>query len=148
MLTLHTELSFRGDFRTTTGYLVKLLEEEIFVQNRFSTGWLDKLISAQVQSDRPDPHLVAVCGMVFKAAKTWENNDKEALSAVEKGQTPRKSLLATSSTVDFIYDGMPLRAETDVYRRSVQVQSAFYWSRVCLGNREWFQQSDFIQADD
>lgn len=48
------EISIRGDFRTTVEYLVQLLEHEYFSKNIIDTGWLDYLISKQVQvSNRP-----------------------------------------------------------------------------------------------
>ena len=43
------EISIRGDFRTTVEYLVQLLEHEYFSKNIIDTGWLDYLISKQVQ---------------------------------------------------------------------------------------------------
>lgn len=43
------ELSIRGDFRTTVEYLIQLLEHEYFSKNIIDTGWLDFLISKQVQ---------------------------------------------------------------------------------------------------
>jgi acetyl-CoA carboxylase/biotin carboxylase 1 len=99
-------LSIRGEFRTTIEYLVKLLEDDTFVQNQVSTGWLDALIASQVRTDRPESCLAAVCGAVYKSAKLWERDYREALNAVEKGQTPQKSLLATTTTVEFIYEGI------------------------------------------
>ena len=46
------EISIRGDFRTTVEYLVQLLEHEYFSKNIIDTGWLDYLISKQVQVSR------------------------------------------------------------------------------------------------
>lgn len=43
------ELSIRGDFRTTVGYLIGLLEHEEFFDNNFDTAWLDRLIAMKVQ---------------------------------------------------------------------------------------------------
>jgi acetyl-CoA carboxylase/biotin carboxylase 1 len=86
--------------------LVKLLEDQTFIDNKVSTGWLDALIASQVRTDRPDSHLAAICGAVYKAAKLWERDNREALNAVEKGQTPQKKLLATTTLVEFIYEGM------------------------------------------
>lgn len=43
------EISIRGDFRTTVEYLIQLLEHEFFSKNIIDTGWLDFLISKQVQ---------------------------------------------------------------------------------------------------
>lgn len=98
------ELSIRGEFRTTIEYLVKLLEDDTFIENKVSTGWLDALIASEVRTDRPDKHLAALCGAVYKSAKVWERDYAEALAAVEKGQTPLKGLLATTTLVEFIYE--------------------------------------------
>ena len=59
------ELSIRGDFRTTVEYLTKLLETESFQNNCCDTGWLDKLITENVQvgsqSLCPDSYAVWLC---------------------------------------------------------------------------------------
>ena len=71
------EISIRGDFRTTVEYLVQLLEHEYFSKNIIDTGWLDYLISKQVQVSKlqgyydqnssywlwPEVHVV-VCDLV------------------------------------------------------------------------------------
>ena len=56
-----SELSIRGDFRTTVEYLIKLLESDAFVENRVDTGWLDDLIVNKVQSEKPDVTLSLMC---------------------------------------------------------------------------------------
>lgn len=48
------ELSIRGDFRTTIEYLIKLFETENYLQNKFDTGWLDKLIADKIKTEKPD----------------------------------------------------------------------------------------------
>ena len=85
---------------------MKLLEDETFVKNRVSTSWLDNLISLRDRSDKVAPHLATICGSVYKAAKLWDDGHREVLAAIEKGQTPHKSHLATFSLVEFIYDGL------------------------------------------
>ena len=50
------EISIRGDFRTTVEYLVQLLEHEYFSKNIIDTGWLDYLISKQVQVSKPQSY--------------------------------------------------------------------------------------------
>ena len=56
------ELSDSGEFRTTVEYIVKLLEMEIFRENRVTTAWLDELIKQKFKSERPDRMTVVVCG--------------------------------------------------------------------------------------
>jgi biotin carboxylase len=44
-----SQVSIRGDFRTTVEYLIKLLETDEFISNEISTVWLDLLIAEKVQ---------------------------------------------------------------------------------------------------
>lgn len=46
----------------------QLLESQDFIQNRISTGWLDRLIQARVQSDRPETIVATICTAVHLAA--------------------------------------------------------------------------------
>lgn len=59
-----------------------------------------------METERVEPVLAATCGAVYKSVTWYERNFAEALAAIEKGQTPQKALLATSTFVDFIYDGV------------------------------------------
>lgn len=61
------ELSIRGDFRTTVEYLIILAETDEFMDNRIDTGWLDKLITDRVQSERPDAMLAVICAALHIA---------------------------------------------------------------------------------
>ncbi|KAH3668226.1 hypothetical protein OGAPHI_001980 [Ogataea philodendri] len=99
------ELSIRGDFRTTVEYLIKLLETPDFEDNTITTGWLDELISKKLTAERPDPTVAVVCGAVTKAHQQCEDNRKEYIASLEKGQVPSKELLKTIYNVDFIYEG-------------------------------------------
>ncbi|KAI8854496.1 carboxyl transferase domain-containing protein [Chytridium lagenaria] len=74
------ELSFRGDFRTTVEYLIKLLEADSFISNTVTTGWLDDLIAKRVETEKPDVMLTVICG-----------------------QTPNRTLLTTKVAFEFIY---------------------------------------------
>ncbi|KAG7708330.1 hypothetical protein KL914_002056 [Ogataea haglerorum] len=99
------ELSIRGDFKTTVEYLIKLLESPDFEDNTITTGWLDELISKRLTSERPDTHVAVICGAVTKAHQACEENKKEYIACLEKGQVPSKELLKTIFNVDFIYEG-------------------------------------------
>ena len=64
------EISIRGDFRTTVEYLVQLLEHEYFSKNIIDTGWLDYLISKQVQVSKHAPRLwLQFCGYIKRLKK-------------------------------------------------------------------------------
>jgi acetyl-CoA carboxylase/biotin carboxylase 1 len=97
------ELSIRGDFQTTTEYLIKLLETPAFIDNAISTGWLDELITRK-QVDRIDPILAAVCGAVCQAHLASEACISKYRASLEKGHVPARDALKTLFPIDFIYD--------------------------------------------
>ncbi|KAI5951033.1 ACC1 [Candida jiufengensis] len=99
------ELSIRGDFRTTVEYLIKLLETPDFEDNTITTGWLDELITKKLTAERPDPIIAVVCGAVTKAHIQAEEERKDYINSLEKGQVPHKNLLKTIFPVEFIYEG-------------------------------------------
>ncbi|KAF0496183.1 acetyl-CoA carboxylase [Gigaspora margarita] len=101
------ELSIRGDFRTTVEYLIKLLETNAFEENKFTTGWLDTLISHEnLTVERPDKMLAIICGAVAKAYTKSQECLSEYKRFLEKGQIPSKDILQTVFTIDFIYEGV------------------------------------------
>ncbi|KND02645.1 uncharacterized protein SPPG_01732 [Spizellomyces punctatus DAOM BR117] len=108
------ELSIRGDFRTTVEYLIKILETGTYIDNNVTTGWLDVLISRKVEIEKPDSILTAICGAVVKAHTRFEANLAEYHRALEKGQTPARSLLVTTALVDFIYNNVQYKISTSV----------------------------------
>ncbi|KAK6453877.1 acetyl-coenzyme-A carboxylase [Scheffersomyces xylosifermentans] len=99
------ELSIRGDFRTTVEYLIKLLETPDFENNTITTGWLDELITKKLTAERPDPVVAVVCGASAKAHIQAEEDKREYIQSLEKGQVPNKSLLKTIFPIEFIYEG-------------------------------------------
>ncbi|KAJ3053083.1 acetyl-coenzyme-A carboxylase [Rhizophlyctis rosea] len=100
------ELTIRGDFRTTTEYLVKILETSTYIDNQVTTGWLDQLIAKKVEIEKPDSILTAICGAVVKAHARFEANVGEYTKALEKGQSPSRALLTTTAPVEFIYQNV------------------------------------------
>lgn len=96
------ELSIRGDFRTTVEFLIKLLETEIYIENKFTTGWLDTLISKNISSEKPDIALSAICGAVYKGYCHAQSNLLGFKHALSKGQPPNVSLLQLNCVVQFI----------------------------------------------
>ncbi|KAI9096466.1 acetyl-CoA carboxylase [Phlyctochytrium arcticum] len=122
------ELSIRGDFRTTVEYLIKILETDTYCDNAVTTGWLDVMISRKVEIEKPDSILTAICGAVVKAHTRFEENMAEYNRALEKGQTPARSLLVTSAPVEFINNNVQYKIQTAVtgpesYRLSVNGSS-------------------------
>ncbi|KAJ1957456.1 acetyl-coenzyme-A carboxylase [Linderina pennispora] len=103
------EISIRGDFRTTVEYLVRLLEMSDFSGNRFTTAWLDRLISDHLTAERPDPELAVICGATCMAQAESERLLAEFKTAMDRGQAPSKALLRTTFLVEFIYEGVRYR---------------------------------------
>ncbi|KAJ1938712.1 acetyl-coenzyme-A carboxylase, partial [Linderina macrospora] len=103
------EISIRGDFRTTVEYLVRLLEMPDFSDNRFTTAWLDRLISDHLTAERPDPELAVICGATCMAQAESARLLAEFKTAMDRGQAPSKALLRTTFLVEFIYEGVRYR---------------------------------------
>ncbi|WLF76810.1 acetyl-coenzyme-A carboxylase [Lodderomyces elongisporus] len=99
------ELSIRGDFKTTVEYLIKLLETPDFEDNKITTGWLDELITKKLTAERPERFVAVVCGAIAKAHIQADEEKKEYIQSLERGQVPHKDLLRTIFPVEFIYEG-------------------------------------------
>ncbi|CAK9435969.1 uncharacterized protein LODBEIA_P05660 [Lodderomyces beijingensis] len=99
------ELSIRGDFRTTVEYLIKLLETPEFEDNKITTGWLDELITKKLTAERPERVVAVVCGAIAKAHMQADEERKDYIQSLERGQVPHKDLLRTIFPIDFIYEG-------------------------------------------
>ncbi|KAF8141976.1 acetyl-CoA carboxylase [Boletus edulis] len=106
MIVALKELSIRGDFRTTVEYLIKLLELEAFIDNTFTTGWLDSLISNKLTAERPDATLAVVCGAVTKGHLAADACLSEYKRILDKGQVPPRDFLKTVFSIDFIYENI------------------------------------------
>ncbi|XP_053202232.1 acetyl-CoA carboxylase-like isoform X2 [Panonychus citri] len=100
------ELSIRGDFRTTVEYLITLLETEAFQRNEIDTGWLDKLISERVQSDKPKTTIALICGSIHVADTKFSANWQNFESSLQKGQIPHSNTLNNFVSVELIYENV------------------------------------------
>ncbi|EEB08176.1 acetyl-CoA/biotin carboxylase [Schizosaccharomyces japonicus yFS275] len=103
------EVSIRGDFRTTVEYLIRLLETSAFTENRFTTGWLDTLISQKLTSEKPDKILAVVCGALVRAHATSEEQHRAFRSYLERGQVPSRDFLKNIYDIEFIYENQRYR---------------------------------------
>jgi len=99
------ELSIRGDFRTTVEYLIKIIETDVFGNNAFHTGWLDRLIAENVQAERPDTMLGVVCGALHVGDKDILNCYQTFQSMLERGQILPITAIKNSVPVELIYEG-------------------------------------------
>ena len=100
------ELSIRGEFRTTVEYIVKLLETDIFRENRITTAWLDELIKQKFKSERPDRMTVVVCGAICLAVTEFNSLFTQCQELIEKQQLPPNSMLKSSVDVQFVYEAV------------------------------------------
>ncbi|KAI3661152.1 hypothetical protein MP638_005589 [Amoeboaphelidium occidentale] len=124
------QLSIRGDFRTTVEYLIKLLQTDDFSQNSIHTGWLDGLIKANVQAEKPDKFVAVLCCAFGKAYMAFTQGEKDFLSSLERGQVDSKDLLKPEMTFPVVYDGYKykmkvVRTSADSLAASLDGKSKF-----------------------
>ena len=100
------ELSIRSDFRTTVEYLIKLLQSDKFVDNKFSTDWLDELISHKISSKKPDPFLAVICGAATKAYIASKHNRLQYMEALKRGHIPFPNLLCEAFNIEFKHENI------------------------------------------
>ncbi|KIH68854.1 Carbamoyl-phosphate synthase L chain, ATP binding domain protein [Ancylostoma duodenale] len=101
MLCALQELELRASFASQVSYLVDMLKEPDFTENRFNTQWLDNRIANKVLQKAPLPRheMIAISSAVIGHARVTAafNNFK---NAVERGQViPTKDLTET-----FLFD--------------------------------------------
>lgn len=116
------ELSIRGDISTTVDYISKLIEFDDFVNNDIDTGWLDKLIKANVDGIGSEKGLKrisssakvntlsndtnAVIGALIVAFDSTSAGEEQFIDGLEKGQLPSQSLLRMERVVELILNGV------------------------------------------
>ena len=106
------ELSIRGDFRTTIEYLIKLFETENYLQNKFDTGWLDKLISEKIKTEKPDLMLSIICTALHIADQKIVAKFHNFQSNLERGQILPLNSLCMSIKVDLVHENFQYKLQT------------------------------------
>jgi len=124
------ELSIRGDFRTIVEHLVMILEKQQFQVNSFNTGWLDELIAAKEQADKPDLILSLICGSLNIAHQTIQSNFQSFKTSLERGQTQPASLLGNTVSVDLIYAGFKYKVS------ATRTSPSHYWLELNGSHKE------------
>ncbi|CAD6185016.1 unnamed protein product [Caenorhabditis auriculariae] len=113
MLIALKELELRATFASQVSYLVDLLMEPDFTNNRFNTQWLDNRIAQKVKQkvDLPMSEIIAISAAVIGHARVTSvfNNFK---NAIERGQV----LPPTDLTETFLFD---LVKDLKIYRVTV-----------------------------
>lgn len=107
------ELQIRGDIRTTTEYIIKLLQSDDFMNNKIDTDWLDGRIAraSQLAIEEnakycPPPVLVAACGAALQGYSYFDNRDKEYMDSMNMGQVPPLETLSAKVNVDLIFNNI------------------------------------------
>lgn len=105
MLCALQELELRATFTSQVSYLVDLLKEEDFKQNRFNTQWLDRRIADKVPQKIPilNHDLIAISSAVIglNRANSAFNNFR---NAIERGQVLPTGDLTETFLFDLIKD--------------------------------------------
>ena len=104
------DLTIYGAIRTTTQYLIAMLELEDYKDNLIDTQWLDGLIANKSINSRvpegADKYLTVVFGAVVKANAALTQLRNEATTALDYGRVPHDALLCTTFPVELILDAV------------------------------------------
>jgi len=111
MLSALSELSIRGEIRTTAEYLQSLLEFDDYVNNNYNTSWLDALISTKIKLEKPDTFLVVTCGALHTLHRMVAERTKNWILAVERGQVPSFDWVDVHYSIELIYDNIKYQVD-------------------------------------
>jgi acetyl-CoA carboxylase/biotin carboxylase 1 len=107
------ELTIRGDIRTTTEYIIKLLQSDDFMNNNIDTDWLDGRIANHaklaIEEGRRFGHpaeLIAVCGAALQGYQHFDQRDQEYILALKVGQVPSIDFLKPVVNIDLIFNNI------------------------------------------
>lgn len=106
------ELCVQADFRTTTEYLIELLEHPEFQNNNFHTAWLDNLLAAKEQTiseDRPVPLNNVISAACVIADKCFQRSKADYIFALQRGQVLPADAVKTSTDVDLVHRNKKFR---------------------------------------
>jgi acetyl-CoA carboxylase/biotin carboxylase 1 len=87
------EMNIRSDFRTSIEYLISLLEHEEFKLNKFTTLWLDNLISNRVYKPSLASEIAILCASVYKGYHFFSTRRKNLIHLLSKGHLPSNEFL-------------------------------------------------------
>jgi acetyl-CoA carboxylase/biotin carboxylase 1 len=111
------ELQIRGDIRTTTEYIIKMMQSKDFVENNINTDWLDgriarhkELTAEEAVKFCPQSTVVAACGAALQGYQHFVQRDKEFVDMLRVGQVPSKDTLSPSVSIDLIFDSVRFSA--------------------------------------
>ncbi|CBZ50010.1 hypothetical protein NCLIV_004860 [Neospora caninum Liverpool] len=97
----------RGEIRTPIEYLVELLENEDFIENRIDTSWLDKLIKQRksLGEKKVRKAHVVLAAVLFRAIGALKEKEQRVLSALQRGQRYIHDLAALNTvSQEIVYE--------------------------------------------
>ena len=113
------QLRVVGEIHSNVPYVRELIMTEDFLQNRIDTGWLDKLIQAQMQLPPPAARDVAVCGSLLKVHLAIQETTQKLLKDyIARNAAPPPEALQSlvEMKIDFIWANTKFTLE--VFRHS------------------------------
>lgn len=91
------ELEVRGDIRTTSEYLVQLLETKEFIENTIDTSWLDGIIREKSVKVEMPQDLTVVSAAVYRAFQHVRDSTDAVKESFEKGQVSTGGVTALNA---------------------------------------------------
>ncbi|KAJ5067483.1 acetyl-coa carboxylase isoform a [Anaeramoeba ignava] len=113
MIVALKQLSIRGEIRTPVGYLIQLLENELFKKNHIHTQWVDALLPSETNNSKSDPLTPVVCVGVYKAQKMYQLRKTRFIEFLERRQMPQKELFEREYDVSLIHENMKYDLEVE-----------------------------------
>lgn len=111
MLLALSELAIRGEIRTTAEYLQSLLKFDDYIDNRYTTAWLDGLIARKIKLEKPDTFLVVTCGALHTLHRMVSERAKNWILAVERGQVPSFDCVDVHYSIELIYENVKYQVD-------------------------------------
>ncbi|CEF66294.1 Carboxyl transferase domain and Biotin/lipoyl attachment domain and Carbamoyl-phosphate synthetase large subunit-like, ATP-binding domain and Carbamoyl-phosphate synthase, large subunit, N-terminal domain and Biotin carboxylase, C-terminal domain and Single hybrid motif domain and Rudiment single hybrid motif domain and ATP-grasp fold domain and Acetyl-coenzyme A carboxyltransferase, N-terminal domain and Acetyl-coenzyme A carboxyltransferase, C-terminal domain and Biotin carboxylation domain and Acetyl-Co len=107
MLCALKELELRATFASQVQYLVGLLKEDDFEQNRFNTAWLDARIAAKIQNVQILPlHVYLAFGATVIGYTKIQHAFSQYQSSIKYGQILHVSDLIETWQMELIHDNI------------------------------------------
>jgi acetyl-CoA carboxylase/biotin carboxylase 1 len=99
-------LSIRGEIRTSTAYVLELLETREFRDCDCNTAWLDGLIANRPpRPKQADVHPALAAAAIYRHISATSSNVNRFTSFLSAGHTPATEYLVASRTETFVLSG-------------------------------------------
>jgi acetyl-CoA carboxylase / biotin carboxylase 1 len=105
MISTLSEVSIRGDIKNTANYVRSLIKKKEFIENNYSTSYLDSLIKDNYQIEKPDTFVAIISGALHTVHSQWKSNLNKWTWFVSRGQIPSDELLRINFEFELIYEG-------------------------------------------